>query len=251
LDANLYRLSKTSPFQKITNLPNNGGADWVAAQGSTVVVSDSRTGVDGIDLVGPGGLKRVVTGRAFTPALSRSGNMAYAFPVFTPDPTHRSDLPKAWEIATVAVLKSSTPVVWYSTLQPLGSPTWSPSGRLIAFLENLGAHATVWVTNGHGARQLVAVSPGATALMWSPKGQELVASGWRYDTELINVVTGKTVSLASGWWAMAWSAHGRALLMVRGSTLGVLYLNAPQTVKVIGHVTGGSILMAAWVGSSS
>ncbi|MGC1372965.1 MAG: hypothetical protein WA824_12585 [Candidatus Sulfotelmatobacter sp.] len=68
--------------------------------------------------------------------------------------------------------KSLTIEKLYMTRQ-IGSPTWSPDGKSIAFISNISGRNNIWVVPSEGGwpTQLTVSDQRQTAITWSPDGK--------------------------------------------------------------------------------
>ena len=117
--------------------------------------------------------------------------------------------------------KSLTIEKLYMTRQ-IGSPTWSPDGKSIAFISNMSGRNNIWVVPSEGGwpTQLTVSDQRQTAITWSPDGK-WIAYQSDYDGDelwdifLVSPKTGRVVNLTStreiAETDPTWSPDGRYL----------------------------------------
>lgn len=179
---------------------------------------------------------RVLTPGGFSPTFSRDGRqLAY----FLPRQTTSSFL----SLFIRDITTDSSRVIQFPGDLWLGSPTWSPDGRWIAFLEQNNEHTRLWklnVTDG----KLEAITPAMPYkgpggvwqgfIDWSPDGKTIAVSrslhvtdtDWRVSLSMVSPTNGtflSDINTLAGWGDKnpSYSPDGRSVAFVssRANTL--------------------------------
>ena len=93
---------------------------------------------------------------------------------------------------------------------PVGSPTWSPDGRRLAFTDDFGI--SVVNADGTGERSFLLEPPLPGSIDWSPNGKEILATKLGVDVVAVRVdgTRSRTVAEGSAGGAV-WSPDGRRI----------------------------------------
>ena len=85
------------------------------------------------------------------------------------------------------------------------SPTWSPTGRQIAFISDRAGAPALWVMDADGSnlRRLVTEGGHCDSPDWSPDGRHIAYSWqapkqWKHDIYVVEAASGKIFQLTSG-----------------------------------------------------
>ncbi|MFY9977578.1 MAG: S9 family peptidase [Candidatus Sulfotelmatobacter sp.] len=148
--------------------------------------------------------------------------------------------------------KSLTIEKLYMTRQ-IGSPTWSPDAKSIAFISNMSGRNNIWVVSSEGGwpTQLTVSDQRQTAITWSPDGK-WIAYQSDYDGDelwdifLASPKTGRVVNLTStreiAETDPTWSPDGRYLAyLVKPKTSAASEIDIYDTLmREVKHVTTGT-----------
>lgn len=185
----------------------------------------------------------LVPGRVFSPALSADGTLAYEELVDAHNAGGSSRL-MVEDLAARAMPRPPGPRVWHEWAGALSKPVWGPDGEL-AVLEveptSYRGHRVVIIDAGGDKRAVDAGDPPVIALMlWGP-GREMVLFGppeedmsrgprWLFDPD-----SEERTPLPEGWQPIDWSPTGDALLVAKGTRLGLVDPSEADTVKAVGR----------------
>jgi dipeptidyl aminopeptidase/acylaminoacyl peptidase len=162
------------------------------------------------------------------------------------DPKQISSKPDA------RVEKSLTIEKLYMTRQ-VGGASWSPDGKMVAFISNLSGRNNIWTVAAEGGwpMQLTVSDQRQTAPTWSPDGKWIAYMSdydgdEQWDIFLVSPKTGQVVNLTNtreiAEESPAWSPDGRYLAyMVKPKTSSVFEIDVYDTVlRDVKHVTSGT-----------
>ena len=150
------------------------------------------------------------------------------------------------------VEKSLTIEKLYMTRQ-VGSATWSPDGKTVAFISNLSGRNNIWtvVAEGGWPMQLTVSDQRQTSPTWSPDGKWIAYMSdydgdEQWDIFLVSPKTGQVVNLTNtreiAEESPTWSPDGRYLAyMVKPKTSSVFEIDVYDTVlRDVKHITTGT-----------
>lgn len=122
----------------------------------------------------------------------------------------------------VATLSGTNPMNLTNNEAIDTAPTWSPTGRQIAFISDRSGSPQVWVMDSDGSnlRRLTTEGGHCDSPDWSPNGKYIAYSWqapeqWRHDIFILDVATGQVNQLTSGRGSKEnphWSPDGRHLV---------------------------------------
>src|ERR1700723_2901037 len=137
----------------------------------------------------------------------------------------------------------------YMTRQ-VGSPTWSPDGKSIAFISNMSGRNNLWLVppEGGGPGQLTVSDQRQSSPAWSPDGKWIAYQSdydgdEQWDVFLVSPKTGKVVNLTStreiAEMNPTWSPDGRYLAYeVKPKTSAAYEIDIYDTLmREIKHLT--------------
>jgi len=140
----------------------------------------------------------------------------------------------------------------YMTRQ-IGSATWSPDGKSIAFVSNMSGRNNIWLVSSDGGfpTQLTVSDQRQSAITWSPDGKWIAYQSdydgdEQWDIFLVSPKTGKVVNLTQtreiAETNPKWSRDGRYLAYeVRPKTSGVVEIDVYDTImREVKHVTANT-----------
>jgi len=140
----------------------------------------------------------------------------------------------------------------YMTRQ-VGGATWSPDGKMVAFISNLSGRNNIWTVPAEGGwpMQLTVSDQRQTAPAWSPDGKWIAYMSdydgdEQWDIFLVSPKSGQVVNLTNtreiAEESPTWSPDGRYLAyMVKPKTSSVFEIDVYDTVlRHVKHVTSGT-----------
>lgn len=132
--------------------------------------------------------------------------------------------------------------------EPIMSPTWSPTGKEVAYVSFERKRASIYIQNlGSGARRVVSSFPGINgAPAWSPDGRKMAVVLSKTGTPNIYVIdlgTRKLTPVTKDFYINtepAWAPNGRSLLFTSNRSGG------PQIYQA--NISNGSISRISYDG---
>jgi WD40 repeat protein len=115
------------------------------------------------------------------------------------------------------------------------SLTWSPDGRLVAYIQRHDGGWRVWdVQTGELVQRVSAHKGWGLGLAWSPNRQLLASVGWDKSVRVWSTETGQAVAAGecgpSAFYSLDWSPDGQRLVVGQGLYHG---WNSAETICIM------------------
>jgi dipeptidyl aminopeptidase/acylaminoacyl peptidase len=175
-----------------------------------------------------------------------------AEPQTLPAPQAVTDPKQITSTANAQVERNLSIEKLYMTRQ-VGSPTWSPDGKTVAFISNLSGRNNLWLVPAEGGwpMQLTVSDQRQTSPTWSPDGKWIAYMSdydgdEQWDIFLVSPKTGQVVNLTKtreiAEESPTWSPDGRYLAyMVKPKTSSVFEIDVYDTLmRQVKHLTTGT-----------
>jgi dipeptidyl aminopeptidase/acylaminoacyl peptidase len=175
-----------------------------------------------------------------------------AEPQTLPAPQAVTDPKQITSAANAQVERNLSIEKLYMTRQ-VGSPTWSPDGKTVAFISNLSGRNNLWLVPAEGGwpMQLTVSDQRQTSPTWSPDGKWIAYMSdydgdEQWDIFLVSPKTGQVVNLTKtreiAEESPTWSPDGRYLAyMVKPKTSSVFEIDVYDSLmRQVKHLTTGT-----------
>ncbi len=169
-----------------------------------------------------------------------------------PSPQAITDPKQITSKADARVEKNLSIEKLYMTRQ-VGGATWSPDGKIVAFVSNLSGRNNIWLVPSGGGwpMQLTVSDERQTSPAWSPDGKWIAYMSdydgdEQWDIFLVSPKTGQVTNLTNtreiAEQSPTWSPDGRYLAyMVKPKTSSVFEIDVYDTVlREVKHLTSGT-----------